>query len=1105
MSETTSSSRPNRARAIAIVRTRAISLLLALCCISPLAAQTFQVKSNQKIADNTGGFNVTLTNSDFFGNSIAGVGDLDNDGVEDLVVGAPFDDTGGTNRGAVYVLFMDTNGTVKSSKKIAANTSGFNISLTDSDRFGISVAAVGDLDDDGVEDIAVGADLDDTGGTNRGTIYVLLMNSDGTVKSTQQIADNTGGFSVTLTDVDQFGFSVAGMGDLDNDGVEDIVVGAVLDDTGGTDRGATYVLFMNSNGTVKSNQKIADNTGGFNVTLTNGDQFGNGVVGVGDLDNDGVEDLTVGARFDDTGGADRGAVYVLLMNNDGTVKSNQKIADNTGGFNVTLTNSDQFGTSVAEVGDLDNDGFEDLAVGTSFDDTGGSDRGAVYVLLMNSNGTVKSIQKIADNTGGFDVTLANSDQFGTSVANAGDLDNDGIAELVVGASPDDTGGTDRGAVYALSLTAVPTISAVSPTSGKVGDSVTITGTNFDTTPSNNTVYFGATKATVTSASTTSLTTTVPTGATFAPISVTVDNRTATSNDLFLPTYTGIAQTIAAGTIAQKVDFTSGSGPRIPAIGDLDGDGMPDIAVANQTANTVSVFRNTSASSAINSSSFAAKVDFVASVATFDVVIADLDGDGKQDLATANSANTVSVLHNTSTPGTINGSSFATKVDFVTDLAPAGLTVADLDGDGKQDLVTANQSANTVSVLRNTSSSGSISASSFAPKVDLVTGSMPRRVTVGDLDGDEKPDLAVANEGSDNVSVLRNTTIAGVIDASSFASKVDFATGTLPQKAAIGDVDGDGKLDLAVTNQTANTVSVLRNTGSVGSVTFAPKVDFTTGTGPFDVAFGDLDGDGKPDLSLSNLSAATLSMLRNMSTVGSVSFASKVDVPAGASAAGVAVGDMDGDGKPEIVVASFTPNTVSVYHNISDPPTVTSISPASGKVGDAVTITGTNFSTTPASNVVWFGGAEATVTSASATSLTVTVPDGAAYDRVSVTVNNRTAHSDEYFSPTFDGMFPAIDASTFAARVDFATGTSPNWIVSGDLDGDGKVDLAVPNSVANTASVLRNTSTSGTVAFAPKVDFTTNTFPYSVGLETSMAMASSIWRSLTITSMRANWQ
>ena len=411
------------------------------------------IKSFQKIADNTGGFNVTLTNGHGFGISVAGLGDLDNDGVEDIAVGAHGDDTGGADRGAVYVLLMNSNGTVKSSQKIADNTGGFNVTLANSDQFGISVAGLGDLDNDGVEDLAVGADSDDTGGADRGAVYVLLMNSNGTVKSSQKIADNTGGFNVTLTNSDNFGRPVAGLVDLDNDGVEDLAVGAGRDDTGGTDRGAMYVLLMNSNGTVKSSQKIADNTGGFNVTLVNSDIFGQSVASLGDLDNDGIEDLAVGAWGDDTGGVDRGAVYVLLMNSNGTVKSSQKIADNTGGFNVTLTNSDKFGISVAGVGDLDGDGIEDLAVGANLDDDGGTDRGAVYVLFMNTDGTVDHPQKISDTTGEF----SDSDNFGGEVAAIGDLDNDGVEDLAVTARLDDTGGTDRGAVYVLLMNSTGTV------------------------------------------------------------------------------------------------------------------------------------------------------------------------------------------------------------------------------------------------------------------------------------------------------------------------------------------------------------------------------------------------------------------------------------------------------------------------------------------------------------------------------------------------------------------------------------------------------------------------------------------------------------------------
>jgi hypothetical protein len=171
----------------------------------------------------------------------------------------------------------------------------------------------------------------------------------------------------------------------------------------------------------------------------------------------------------------------------------------------------------------------------------------------------------------------------------------------------------------------------------------------------------------------------------------------------------------------------------------------------------------------------------------------LDGDGKPDLAVTNqNSASVSVLRNTSTSGSLGTSSFAAKVDFATGTRPLSVAIGDLDGDGKPDLAVANQNSASVSVLRNTSTSGSLGTSSFAAKVDFATGSFPSSVVLGDLDGDGKPDLAVANPGSDNVSVLRNTSISGSIVAGSFAAKVDFTTGTVPLSVAIGDLDGDGK-------------------------------------------------------------------------------------------------------------------------------------------------------------------------------------------------------------------------------------------------------------------------------------------------------------------------
>ena len=139
---------------------------------------------------------------------------------------------------------------------------------------------------------------------------------------------------------------------------------------------------MDKDGKVKSQQKIADGAGGFKGDLSDGDQFGSAVANTDDLDGDGINDLAVGANQSDDGGPDRGAVWILFMDKDGKVKSQQKIADGAGGFKGDLSDGEQFGSAVAGIGNLDGKDQPDIAVGAPLDDDGGTDKGAVWILFM---------------------------------------------------------------------------------------------------------------------------------------------------------------------------------------------------------------------------------------------------------------------------------------------------------------------------------------------------------------------------------------------------------------------------------------------------------------------------------------------------------------------------------------------------------------------------------------------------------------------------------------------------------------------------------------------------------------------------------------------------
>ena len=412
------------------------------------ASTDVSVTATTKIADSTGGMG-TLVDEDMFGAAVAPVGNLDGLLGNDIVVGAPGDDTSGTDRGAVHVLLLNSDETVNSVQTISNNQGGLGPVLDNGDQFGVSVASLGKLDNDGLTDIAVGAIGDDTGGTDRGAVHVLSLNADGTVKSSQLIAHNTGGMGA-LDDSDGFGSAITTIGDLDGDGVQEVVVSATGD---GADRGAVYVLFMNTDGTVKATQKIADGVGGLaSNTLANGDRFGSALADLGDLNADGNSELAVGAAGDDgTSGSNRGAVYILSLDANGMVNPVvQKIADTTGGLGA-LVDGDAFGSSLSSAGDLNADGFPDLAVGAVGDDTGGTDRGALHMLLLDANGAVTTTYKIADSSREFG-TLTDEDSFGVSVTALGDVNGDGRMDLAVGANKDDTGGSNRGAVYIVNLT-----------------------------------------------------------------------------------------------------------------------------------------------------------------------------------------------------------------------------------------------------------------------------------------------------------------------------------------------------------------------------------------------------------------------------------------------------------------------------------------------------------------------------------------------------------------------------------------------------------------------------------------------------------------------------
>jgi TM2 domain-containing membrane protein YozV len=527
--------------------------------------------------------------------------------------------------------------------------------------------------------------------------------------------------------------------------------------------------------------------------------------------------------------------------------------------------------------------------------------------------------------------------------------------------------------------AQPVITAVSPLSGLLNSTVTITGSNFSSTASANVVWFGSVSAPVTSASSGSLTVTVPPGASYQPITVTAGNLSSFPFKPFITTFSDTGQ-FKPSAFSSSTTIPTGLGPQSIFSMDLDGDGKPDLVIADGDSNIVTVYHNTS--SAPGSVSFVPQGSYVMGSNDYPIGVTagDLDGDGKPEIVVSNFySQTISIFRNTSTSGNI---SFAAPISYAAGNYATAASIADLNGDGKPEIIVACGGTGVLSTYTNNSTVGNLS---FSPKVNwsLATYSGPFKVEVADIDGDGLPDMAAADGNNNIVSVLRNTSSGGTV---SFAAHVDFATGNAPQGLAIGDLDGDGKPDLAIANNNDNTLSLLRNTSSPGTISFATQIVVNSGSGAYDLVISDLDGDGKPDLAVDDESGNAVSVHKNISTVGTIAVNPNVDYATGNIPFSITTADYDGDGRPDLATGNNTDNTITVLRNKgSNEPAINSFSPTIGPAGTVVTITGVNLS--GITGVSFGDTAAASYTLVSSTTITAIVGAGATGN---VTVTSTTA-------------------------------------------------------------------------------------------------------------------
>jgi hypothetical protein len=452
----------------------------------------------------------------------------------------------------------------------------------------------------------------------------------------------------------------------------------------------------------------------------------------------------------------------------------------------------------------------------------------------------------------------------------------------------------------------PIISSITPSSGSIGAAVTITGSGFNSGASNNIVFFGPVKAQVTNATPTSIIVTVPVGTTYQPISVTTGNFTAFSAYPFLVTSGGCGNFDARSLLLKDTINPAGRATMMSAA-DLDNDGKIDLVTGNGTSGSFSVFRNTSSSHSI---SFAPKMDISYSGNILGVGTGDLDADGKPDVIIGNQiGGKVSVFRNTSTTGNI---SFAPGLDYTTQIGPGPIAIADIDGDGRVDFV-VNNGSNSISVYRNNTSGNTLS---FVAATNFFTNIAILDMAMANLDQDGRPDIVVCgttpSSQQSGIVIIKNNSTPGTV---AFQPKIDLATEPNCYNVATGDLNGDGLPDIARVSAIGD-VAVFKNTGTTGTISFAARTDLLERVGSSRISVGDITGDGKPDLTITGRAGNALNIFTNTSTSANLSFNPKTAFADQNSFADNQVVDIDLDGQQDVAVVDQFYNAVYIYRKLS---------------------------------------------------------------------------------------------------------------------------------------------------------------------------------------------
>jgi gliding motility-associated-like protein len=622
----------------------------------------------------------------------------------------------------------------------------------------------------------------------------------------------------------------------------------------------------------------------------------------------------------------------------------------------------------------------------------------------------------------------------------------------------------------------PMVTSFSPMSGVPGTTVTITGSNFNSTVAQNAVYFNGVKGILVATSATQLTVTTPQKTTYGPITVInlANGSQSTSNQNFNPLFDNnkdFGGTVIPSSFARKVEFGTSANEVGMSVGDLDGDGLIDVLTSGNDLNA-SVFRNAGQTGVINSSSFA--LPLILSIPNGLLSgnpgpvsrvgqnsITDMDGDGKLDLVInvgynqgGNYDNGMVIFLNQSTPGNLSFSTGSVFQFPTVNNNNQGMSIIDIDGDGRPEFLGALfNSACHLGIAQNLSSPGNLD---FAAVQDFALGAtMGGPISWGDLNGDGKPEIISEAYLGGNVFVWENLSTSG-----NLAMGTPFSVSTLTaQNFQVIDLDNDGKNDLLFKDAFSGIIHIKKNihtTGSLSAADFGADIlvnsFYSSGGNVGYVGVADVNGDNLIDIIANNGTHMIVYQNKFSGTLSSSSFHSGINFEGkDFTNTHVICADIDGDNKPEILIKSQVAGTgksFKVYRNECYPaPRIDSMTPSSGVISSIVNFTGDHFSTGNAPVITGRHGVIATsITPTSNTSASTSVSSNSIGNRFSITEHGLTG-----YTKPFNVLFPTnqiINSTSFGPNVDFALVTNTRGgdaIAIADFDDDGKPDVAVADN------------------------------------------------------------